>query len=182
MCTVLLPPGVNPTAVNKYIISYQSYHIISYHIYHIISYRIISYHIILYHIISYHISYRIASHHITSHHITSYHISYHISSHHIIYILSYHNISYQSYHIIILFSLMPTPSCLRLLPRILFPLFYPPTTFFRMQFLRTMSPIQLAFSILHFVCRSSPPWLHVTLSFLTRSVQIIYPSFSSTTF
>ena len=23
MCTVLLPPGVNPTAVNKYIISYH---------------------------------------------------------------------------------------------------------------------------------------------------------------
>jgi hypothetical protein len=32
MCTVLLPPGVNPIAV-KYIISYIiSYHIISYHI------------------------------------------------------------------------------------------------------------------------------------------------------
>ena len=29
MCTVLLPPGVNPTAVNKFIISY---HIISNHI------------------------------------------------------------------------------------------------------------------------------------------------------
>jgi len=29
MCTVLLPPGDNPIAVNKYIISY---HIISYHI------------------------------------------------------------------------------------------------------------------------------------------------------
>jgi len=28
MCTVLLPPGYNPIAVNKYIISY---HIISYH-------------------------------------------------------------------------------------------------------------------------------------------------------
>jgi hypothetical protein len=43
MCDVLLPPGVNPTAV-KYI-----YHIISYHIisYHIISYHIISYHIII---------------------------------------------------------------------------------------------------------------------------------------
>jgi len=24
MCTVLLPPGVNPTAVNKYIISYKA--------------------------------------------------------------------------------------------------------------------------------------------------------------
>ena len=34
MCTVLLPPGVNPVAVNKYIISYISNHIsiiISYH-------------------------------------------------------------------------------------------------------------------------------------------------------
>ena len=31
MCTVLLPQGVNPTAVNKYLISYHiSYHIISY--------------------------------------------------------------------------------------------------------------------------------------------------------
>jgi len=25
MCTVLLPPGVNPIAVNKYVISYPSY-------------------------------------------------------------------------------------------------------------------------------------------------------------
>jgi hypothetical protein len=42
MCTVLLPPGDNPLAVNKYIISYHiiSYHIISYHItYHITSYH-----------------------------------------------------------------------------------------------------------------------------------------------
>jgi hypothetical protein len=45
MCTVLLPPGVNPIAV-KCIISYISYH-------HIIVYHI-SYHI--YHTISYHIS------------------------------------------------------------------------------------------------------------------------------
>ena len=57
MCTVLLPQGVNPSAVNKYIIYYISYRIISYRIvsYHIISHRIISYHIISYHIISYHI-------------------------------------------------------------------------------------------------------------------------------
>ena len=40
-CTVLLPPGVNPISVNKYI----SYHIVSYHI---ISYHIISYHIYIY--------------------------------------------------------------------------------------------------------------------------------------
>ena len=55
MCTVLLPPGGNPIAVNKYIsyiISFHvSYRIVSY----IISHRIISYHIISYHIISYHI-------------------------------------------------------------------------------------------------------------------------------
>ena len=50
MCTVLLPPGVNTIAVNKYI----SYHIVSY----IISY--ISYHISSYHIISYHVSYHIS--------------------------------------------------------------------------------------------------------------------------
>jgi len=32
MCTVLLPPGVNPIAVNKYIVSYPISYIISYHI------------------------------------------------------------------------------------------------------------------------------------------------------
>jgi hypothetical protein len=54
MCTVLLPPGVNPIAVNKYIMYHISYHVIIYHIitHHIISYIISSYHII-YHIISY---------------------------------------------------------------------------------------------------------------------------------
>ena len=40
MCTVLLPPGVNPNAV-KYIVSY------------IVSYHVMSYHIISYHNISY---------------------------------------------------------------------------------------------------------------------------------
>jgi hypothetical protein len=53
MCTVLLPPGVNPIAVNKHIISYTIYYniyIISCHIYHITSYHII------YRIISYHIN------------------------------------------------------------------------------------------------------------------------------
>ena len=45
MCTVLLLPGVNPIAINKYI----SYHII----YHIISYHIIPYHIMSRHIMSY---------------------------------------------------------------------------------------------------------------------------------
>jgi len=48
MCTVLLPPGVNPIAVNKSII---------YHIIYIISYHITSYHTI-YHI-SHHIIYLI---------------------------------------------------------------------------------------------------------------------------
>ena len=60
MCTVLLPAGFNPIAVNKYIISC---HIISYIISYIISHHIISYHItsyiISYHIISHHISYQI---------------------------------------------------------------------------------------------------------------------------
>jgi membrane-associated HD superfamily phosphohydrolase len=38
MCTALLPPGDNPIAVNKYIISYITSHHISYHVsYHIIS-------------------------------------------------------------------------------------------------------------------------------------------------
>jgi hypothetical protein len=58
MCTVLLPPGGSPIAVNKYIISYLTSYI-SYHISYIISYHI-----------SYHTSYH-----------TSYHISYHISHH-----------------------------------------------------------------------------------------------------
>jgi hypothetical protein len=53
VCKCVLPPGDNPIAVNKYIISYIIYIIISYHI--------------SYHIISYHISYH------------TYHISYHIS-------------------------------------------------------------------------------------------------------
>jgi len=85
MCTVLLPPGVNPIVVkyiSYYIVSY-SYHI-SYHI-HYISYHIyiiyhISYHI---HYISYIISYTL-------------YIIYHII--YIIYHISYH-IHYISYHI-----------------------------------------------------------------------------------
>jgi hypothetical protein len=47
MCTVPLPPGVNPIAVDKYININISYHIT----YHIISYRIMSY-IVSYHIIT----------------------------------------------------------------------------------------------------------------------------------
>jgi len=54
MCTVLLPPGGNLIAVNKYIILY---HISN----HIIPYRIIQYHIIPC-IISYIISYTISYH------------------------------------------------------------------------------------------------------------------------
>jgi len=74
LCTVVLPPGGNTIAVNKYIISYHIiYHIMPYHIpyltiYHT-SYQIISY-IISYHIISYHI----ISCHVMSCHIISYHI------------------------------------------------------------------------------------------------------------
>jgi hypothetical protein len=85
MCTVLLPPGVNPIAV-KYIISYI--YIISHIIYiYIISY--ITYHIshIIY--ISYHISHIIyISYHI-SHIIYIYHIIYHIYIYHIIYRILY---------------------------------------------------------------------------------------------
>ena len=100
MCTVLLPPGGYPTAVNKYIVSYIiSCHPISYRIiYHIIQYHIISYHI-SYHTISYHIvSYHTISYHIVPYHIIQYHISYNIIS----YIVSYHTISYHivPYHII----------------------------------------------------------------------------------
>ena len=87
---MLLPPGVNQIAVDKYIISYIIYHIISYHIIYHILYYIISYHIILYiiyYIILYHIilyiiyyiiSYIISLYHII-YHIILYHISYHIS-------------------------------------------------------------------------------------------------------
>jgi hypothetical protein len=58
MCTALLPPCVNPIAIEKYISYIISYRII-YHItssYHIVSYRIISNHIIC-HIIYYIIIY-----------------------------------------------------------------------------------------------------------------------------
>ena len=79
---MLLPPGVNPTAVNNCIISYHiTSYIISYHVmsYHNISCNVI-YHIISYHIISHHIIY-----HITSYHTISYYISHHIISYIIIF-------------------------------------------------------------------------------------------------
>jgi len=73
MCNVLLPPGVNPIAVNKYIIiSYHiSYRTVSYHIsYHIVSYLIVSFRIISYHIVSCRVvSYRFISYHIISYHV-----------------------------------------------------------------------------------------------------------------
>jgi len=50
LCTVLLPPGVNPIVVNKHII------------YHIRSDHNILHYIISYHIISYHTSYHTISH------------------------------------------------------------------------------------------------------------------------
>jgi hypothetical protein len=115
MCTGLLPPGVNSTAVIYHIISYHitSHHITSYYIiYHIISYHIwyiyhiISHHIISYRIISDHIIY-IISYYITSHNIISYHIiSYHIISHHIIsyHIISHHIISYHISYIVLYIS------------------------------------------------------------------------------
>jgi len=87
MCTVLLPPGDNPTAVNKYIsyhisyiISYTSY--ISYHTSYIISYiSYISY-------IIYHIIYHIIHHIYHTSYITSYIISYIMS-----YLIIYHKTS-----------------------------------------------------------------------------------------
>jgi len=94
MCTVLLPPGVNPVPV-KYIISYQIiYQIISY----IVSYQII-YHIISYQIISYIISYQIIYQII---YIISNHIVYHIISNHISYYIKSYIKSYISYQIFFL--------------------------------------------------------------------------------
>jgi hypothetical protein len=69
---------------------------------------------------------------------------------------------------IIFFSLMPNPSCLSLLPLLLFHFFCPSMTCFRTQFLRKMSPIQLAIFVLYHVGCSSPPWLCVT--FLHSSI------------
>ena len=97
VCKCVLPPGDNPTAVNKYHISYIIlYHILSYRVvsYHI-SYHIISYHILPYRIVSYIISYLI--YHIVSYHFTS----YRIIPYHIYHIVSYHIISHRivSYHI-----------------------------------------------------------------------------------
>ena len=95
MYNVLLPPGVNPVAVNKIyrIISYHtityiiSHHTVPYHIsYHAISSYHIIYHTMPYHHISYRI-YRIISYIIPCHIIT-----FHIS-HYIIYIISYNIIS-----------------------------------------------------------------------------------------
>ena len=104
MCTVLLPPGVNPIAVNKYIIyhiSYTiSYHLMSWHVMscrvvscrvvscHVMSCHVILYYIILYRIVSYIISCHVVSYHISYHIITSYHIIYHIA-----YIMSCHVMS-----------------------------------------------------------------------------------------
>jgi len=98
MCTVLLPPGVNPIAVNKYV-SNHIHHIASCITSYIISYtiyRITSYHIITYiiYIISYIISYIVL--YIVSYIIYHiYHIIYLIIS--IIYHISYHIIPYIIY-------------------------------------------------------------------------------------
>jgi len=76
VCKCVLPPGDNPNAVNKYIISHHiSYHISLYHIIWYIIYHIISYHIISYHIISYHIvCYRVVSYLIVSCRVVSYRV------------------------------------------------------------------------------------------------------------
>jgi len=76
VCKCVLPPGDNPTAVNKYIIYIYIYIL---YILYIISY--VSYRIIYHHIVSY-ISYIISC--IIHHHIVSYHIIYIVS-----YIVSY---------------------------------------------------------------------------------------------
>jgi hypothetical protein len=106
MCTVLLPPGGYPIAVNKYIIYYIiSYHIIYRIIYNIISRRIISSYHIIYRIVPYIISHHIISYRIKSYHISRHLIIYNIVSNHIIYhvisyhIISYHNMYHISYHI-----------------------------------------------------------------------------------
>jgi hypothetical protein len=126
MYTVLLAPGVNPIAVNKYNVLFcvlfvckcvlyychqvstqlqltntslsLSYHIISYYIiYHVTSCHVMSY-IIPHHII-YNISYHIMSY-IMSPHVMSCHVmSYHVMSCHVMsYIISHHIIQNISYH------------------------------------------------------------------------------------
>ena len=75
-------------------------------------------------------------------------------------------------------SLRSCSSCLRLLPHILitsiFPSILPPIPCFRMQFLCTMWPLQLAFLLLLYVGYSCPPWLYVILChFVTWSVQLL---------
>ena len=86
-----------------------------------------------------------------------------------------------------LLSLRPSSSFLRLLPRLLVtsicPFIFPSITFCRRQSILKMWPIQLAFRFLIscriFLCSLT---LSNTSSFLTWSVQLTSPSFSSTTF
>jgi hypothetical protein len=74
-----------------------------------------------------------------------------------------------------LFSLRPSSSWLRHLPRLPTPFVFHSIACFRRQFLRNMWPIQLAF-LLFIVCRMSLSSLTLcnTSSFLTRSVQLIF--------
>ena len=96
MCTVLLPQGVNPSAVNKYIIYYISYriiyHVMSCHVMscHVMSCHVMSCHVMSCHVMSCHVIYHIISYRIvlyriiSSYHIITYIISYHITSYHAI--------------------------------------------------------------------------------------------------
>ena len=86
----------------------------------------------------------------------------------------------------LLFFWRPASSFLRLLPRLpatsVFPSFFPSITCYRSKFLRKICSIQLVFLLFIFcgifLCSSTL----CNASFLTRSVQLISASFSSTAF
>jgi hypothetical protein len=71
--------------------------------------------------------------------------------------------------------LRSSSSCLHLLPHLSVPSIFPSVTHVRWQTLHKMWPIQLAF-LCSIVCT------HNSCSFCTRSIQVIFPSSSSTTF
>jgi hypothetical protein len=75
----------------------------------------------------------------------------------------------------LLASLRSSKSCLRLLPRLHFPIIFPPMMCFRRQFLRNMCPIQLAFFRLivwiMFLCSFI---LCNIASLFKRSIQLIF--------
>ena len=155
MCTVLLPPGDNPIAVNKYVISY-------YIIYHIIPH--ISYHII-------------SSYHPFIHSVFCLTTSPKPPPKRCLHIVRSRASSFKWEYPLL--SLRSSSSFLRLLPRLLatsiYLFIFPSITCFRRQFLRKMWPIQLPFRFLIscriFLCSLT---LSNTSSFLTRSVQLIF--------